>query len=546
MPFPSLKILRFENLPEWCHWDTDIKGNVHVDIFPRLQELSVVKCPKLSGKLPELLPSLEILVVSKCEKLVVSLSSYPRLCRLEVDECKELVCRTPIDSKLIKFMTISNSSLDMIGCKGMLYDSQAGSSLPKPMTTTNVLEFGKLLEAGFQILETLVIGNSEQLKPWRQGRGLSSFNRPEHRLKILAHPDEVTIEESCVSLVLFPEINFFPRNLHSLRIYNSTAFKSLPEEMVDNSSQLESLYIKDCHSLPFITRRKLPSSLKRIEIESCEKLQRLFDDKDNASSSSPSSSSSQVMLQHLSIKNCPALSSFSSGIQLLESLEELVLTNCRKLESIPDGLHNLNCLQKITLVSCPSLVSFPERGLPNAISWVDISYCDKLEALPNDMHKLNSLQTLSIIQCPKLESFPDEGFPTNLRTLKIGNFKMYKTLVQWGLHRLSSLRSLYIYGCHKAECFPDEKVGMMLPTSLTHLSLLGFQKMILLSSVGFQRLTSLQSLKIWNCPNLTLFPEWAFHPHFWIYTLTIVLGLKRCAKGTKEKSGPKLLTSLGL
>ncbi|KAH9782655.1 putative disease resistance protein [Citrus sinensis] len=539
MPFPSLKILRFENLPEWWHWDTDIKGNVHVDIFPRLQELSVVKCPKVSGKLPELLPSLEILVVSKCEKLVVSLSSYPRLCRLEVDECKELVCRTPIDSKLIKFMTISNSSLDMIGCKGMLYDSQAGSSLPKPMTTTNVLEFGKLLEPGFQILETLVIGNSEQLKPWRQGRGLSSFNRPEHRLKILAHPDEVTIEESCVSLVLFPEINFFPRNLHSLRIYNSTAFKSLPEEMMDNSSQLESLYIKDCHSLPFITRRKLPSSLKRIEIENCEKLQRLFDDKDDASSSSPSSSS-QVMLQHLSIKNCPALSSLSSGIQLLESLEELVIKNCRKLESIPDGLHNLNCLQKITLVSCPSLVSFPERGLPNAISWVDISYCDKLEALPNDMHKLNSLQTLSIIQCPKLESFPEEGFPTNLRTLKIGNFKMYKTLVQWGLHRLSSLRSLYIYGCHEAECFPDEKVGMMLPKSLTHLSLLGFQKMILLSSVGFQRLTSLQSLKIWNCPNLTLFPEVGLPSSLLDLYVNNCPRLKKVCKRDQGKEWPKI------
>ncbi|KAH9782671.1 putative disease resistance protein [Citrus sinensis] len=539
MPFPSLKILRFENLPEWWHWDTDIKGNVHVDIFPCLQELSVVKCPKLSEKLPELLPSLEILV-SKCEKLVVSLSSYPRLCRLEVDECKELVCRTPIDSKLIKFMTISNSSLDMIGCKGMLYDSQAGSSLPKPMTTTNVLEFGKLLEPGFQILETLVIGNSEQLKPWRQGRGLSSFNRPEHRLKILAHPDEVTIEESCVSLVLFPEINFFPRNLHCLRIYNSTAFKSLPEEMMDNSSQLESLYIKDCHSLPFITRRKLPSSLKRIEIENCEKLQCLFDDKDDASSSSPSSSSSQVMLQHLSIKNCQALSSLSSGIQLLESLEELVITNCRKLESIPDGLHNLNCLQKITLVSCPSLVSFPERGLPNAISWVDISYCDKLEALPNDMHKLNSLQTLSIIQCPKLESFPEEGFPTNLRTLKIGNFKMYKTLVQWGLHRLSSLRSLYIYGCHEAECFPDEKVGMTLPTSLTHLSLLGFQKMILLSSVGFQRLTSLQCLKIWNCPNLTSFPEVGLPSSLLDLYINNCPRLKKACKRDQGKEWPKI------
>ncbi|GAY63340.1 hypothetical protein CUMW_224740 [Citrus unshiu] len=206
----------------------------------------------------------------------------------------------------------------------------------------------------------------------------------------------------------------------SLKILQLSVVKcpKLSGKLPELLPSLEILVVSKCEKC------KLPSSLKRIEIENCEKLQRLFDDKDDASSSSPSSSSSQVMLQHLSIKNCPALSSLSSGIQLLESLEELVITNCRKLESIPDGLHNLNCLQKITLVSCPSLVSFPERGLPNAISWVDISYCDKLEALPNDMHKLNSLQTLSIIQCPKLESFPEEGFPTNLRTLKIGNFKI--------------------------------------------------------------------------------------------------------------------------
>ncbi|GAY63342.1 hypothetical protein CUMW_224760 [Citrus unshiu] len=660
-PFPSLEVLSFENLPEWEHWDTDIKGNVLVEMFPRLHKLSIVECPKLSGELPELLPSLETLVVSKCEKLVVPLSRYPMLCRLEVDECKELACGRPIDSKLIESMTISNSSLDMNGCKGMLYDGPAGSSLPKPMittnvwilerlvkprstnacvngnhyefpeaegvnvlykghliyisnnkrpyllrcfeqpvfgsevqfsrtsygrtlevdeckelacgrpidskliesmtisnssldvngrkgmlydgpagsslpkpmTTTNVLEFGKLLKPMIAT-NALVIGNSEQLKSW------SFFIEP--GLHLLAHNEEVSIEESCVRLVSVPEINFFPRNLRSLRICNSTALKSLPEEMMENNSQLERLYIRDCDSLTFIARRRLPASLKRLEIENCEKLQRLFDDEEDASSSSsPASSSSPVMLQHLSIENCPELTSLSSGVQFLEALEDLEIQHCRKLESIPDGLPNLKCLQSIYIRDCPSLVSFPERGLPNAISSFDISRCDKLEALPNDLHKLNSLRGLSILRCPNLVSFPEEGFPTNLTSLTIGYFKMYKTLVQWGLHRLTSLRDLWIIGCDdEAECFPDEAIGMTLPTSLTVLGLTGFKKLISLSSTGFQSLNSLRSLWILGCPNLTSFPEVGLPSSLLELHIGDCPKLKKACKRDQGKEWPKI------
>ncbi|ESR55357.1 hypothetical protein CICLE_v10018509mg [Citrus x clementina] len=532
-PFPSLEVLSFENLPEWEHWNTDIKGNVLVEMFPRLHKLSIVECPKLSGELPELLPSLETLVVSKCEKLVVPLSCYPMLCRLEVDECKELACGRPIDSKLIESMTISNSSLDVNGRKGMLYDGPAGSSLPKPMTTTNVLEFGKLLKPMIAT-NALVIGNSEQLKSW------SFFIEP--GLHLLAHNEEVSIEESCVRLVSVPEINFFPRNLRSLRICNSTALKSLPEEMMENNSQLERLYIRDCDSLTFIARRRLPASLKRLEIENCEKLQRLFDDEEDASSSSsPASSSSPVMLQHLSIENCPELTSLSSGVQFLEALEDLEIQHCRKLESIPDGLPNLKCLQSIYIRDCPSLVSFPERGLPNAISSFDISRCDKLEALPNDLHKLNSLRGLSILRCPNLVSFPEEGFPTNLTSLTIGYFKMYKTLVQWGLHRLTSLRDLWIIGCDdEAECFPDEAIGMTLPTSLTVLGLTGFKKLISLSSTGFQSLNSLRSLWILGCPNLTSFPEVGLPSSLLELHIGDCPKLKKACKRDQGKEWPKI------
>ncbi|KDO38667.1 hypothetical protein CISIN_1g005896mg [Citrus sinensis] len=262
MPFPSLEILSFESLPEWQHWNTNIKGNEPVEIFPRLQELSIAECPQLSGELPGLLPSLETLVVRKCGKLVVPLSSYPMLCRLEVDECKELV---------------------------------------------------------------------------------------------------------------------------------------------------------------------------------------------------------------------------------------------------------------------------------------DICGCDKLEALPNDMHKLNSLRDLGIQLCPNLVSFPEEGFPTNLTTLVIGNFKLYKTLVQWGLHRLTSLKHLWIaVSDDEAECFPDEEIGMTLPTSLTHLSFCGFQNLIFLSSMGFQNLTSLQYLRIGNCPNLTSFPEVGLPSSLLELHIYGCPNLKKACKRDQGKEWPKI------
>ncbi|GAY63318.1 hypothetical protein CUMW_224560, partial [Citrus unshiu] len=78
-PFQSLEILSFEYLPEWEHWDTDVDRNEHVEIFPRLQKLSIVECPELSGKVPELLPSLKTLLVMTLESL-------------KIRDCPQLTC----------------------------------------------------------------------------------------------------------------------------------------------------------------------------------------------------------------------------------------------------------------------------------------------------------------------------------------------------------------------------------------------------------------------------------------------------------------------
>ncbi|KAK9200460.1 hypothetical protein WN944_015658 [Citrus x changshan-huyou] len=68
-PFQALVTLYFEDLPEWENWDTKFDENGLVAEFCSLCELSIVKCPKFCGKLPEHLPLLEKLVVSKCGEL---------------------------------------------------------------------------------------------------------------------------------------------------------------------------------------------------------------------------------------------------------------------------------------------------------------------------------------------------------------------------------------------------------------------------------------------------------------------------------------------
>ncbi|KAJ4723524.1 Disease resistance protein [Melia azedarach] len=569
-PFQSLETLRCEYLAEWEHWDT-VKENEHVEIFPSLLELSIVECPNLSEKLPDHLPLLETLVISECPKLAVSFSSFPMLCKLEVNGCKELVCSTPIDSQAIKSMTITNSSLDIYGSKGMVYNSPTDSkSLLKFVHISNFLEFGKLLKRRFQEVEYLAIGDFSLLISSRRYSGIFPYEKPAQGLHMVTYPEEVSIEENCVSLISFPEINVLSNNLRSLKIENSRDLKCLPLGMMKNIAQLESLYIKSCHSLTFIVRGKLPSSLKRLEIWSCKKLQRLLGDENDVcassstSSSSSSSCSSSMTLEHLEIWYCSELVTLSSRSQLLETLESLYIrdcpklesvaesfhgnanlkemgfVNCKSLKSIPEGLHNLNSLQQISLGNCPSLVCFPERGLPSTISSVAIDKCDKLRALPNNMHKLNALRHLEIRQCPGILCLPLEGFPINLTSLKIEDTKLYKALMLWGLHRLNSLKRLWIHGCHEAESFPDDEIGVMLPSSLNQLFLFGFLKLKKLSSVGFQSLSTLEVLWIYNCPKLTSFPEQGLPPSLLrLYIWNCPL-LKRHCKRDKGKEWYKL------
>ncbi|TXG46345.1 hypothetical protein EZV62_028158 [Acer yangbiense] len=329
---------------------------------------------------------------------------------------------------------------------------------------------------------------------------------------------------------------------------------SLPEGMKQKNVHLERLEINGNHSLSFVTRGQLPSSLKQLELIFCEKLQYVFADAEETCTSSSSSYSENIndintFLERLSVLYCPSLTCLSTRDQLpatlryldiqncskittlsrgqlpdllqdlridncqkVESiterfhnsmlLETILIHNCANFESIPEGIHKLSRLREIRISECPSLVCFPEEGLPNTnLRLFDISDCENLKALPRGMQ---TLDYLSIWICPSIKSFPEECFHTKLTRLSIGNLDMYEQLNQWVLPKLTSLTRLDIGEWPDVESF---EIGMMLPTSLTHLFIAHFPKLKYLSSDGFQNLTSLVFLSIHNCPNLISFPK---------------------------------------
>ena len=344
--------------------------------------------------------------------------------------------------------------------------------------------------------------------------------------------------------------------LKTLNINGCGALKSLP---ISNCTFLEYATIKKCSSLMFISKRQLPPTLKRLEIKNCENLQFLIDEGEassllmeeesinsNASllehlvigdcpslkcvllkgdlfvklkfleiwscselTSLSSSKQLPIALKGLEVRNCPKLESLADNLHSNASLECLTISNCKEIKFLPEGLHKLCHLNDIIILDCCSLVSFPDGGfLPTHLINLSIWYCEKLEALP----RMHIVTTLRINKCPSIVSLPEEGLPTNLKVLSLGGMTICKQVFEWGLHRLTSLTHLtiYGYGFEDWQSFPKEEDGKMmllLPTSLTSLSIEKFSDVVFLSSKVFQNLSTLKELWIYKFPKLASLPK---------------------------------------
>ncbi|KAK2639984.1 hypothetical protein Ddye_027779 [Dipteronia dyeriana] len=277
---------------------------------------------------------------------------------------------------------------------------------------------------------------------------------------------------------------------------------------------------------------QLPEALKRLEIEHCEKLTTIGQlherlkrfvikrlDRLSSAGQLPAS------LEHLSIDNCPITTLSSTG-HLRASLQHLEILSCSKLTSLSSTGYLPASLQHLQIVSCSELTSVSSTGhLPASLQHLQIVSCSKLtrlssgQLLPATLKYLNisscgiisiadglqnlySLQELFMKDLTSLSSFPQEGFPINLTSLSIISLKIPDQVMQTlmpQLHKITYLRHLYIGGCQNAG------MEMMLPTSLTHLTLSNFSKLERLFTDGYRNLASLEYLSISNCPKLRSF-----------------------------------------
>ncbi|KAG4203914.1 hypothetical protein ERO13_A04G014866v2 [Gossypium hirsutum] len=481
-PFASLEILSFENLPNWKEWDT-CEGDEKVLKLPSLRELSIKTCPQLLGRLPTHLPFLQKLEIHRCASLVVSISSFPLLFKFSIRGCAELVD----------------------GC----------SSPAKEVSS-------------LQILTMLRFGNSEyfEIPGWEELASLSQhgFSLVGHRfISIWRCPQLQSLEAE--------EVELQPDKIsrvESLQIYDCEMLNRLPQ-VLHELTFLTVMEIHNCPSLVSFAENNLPPNLKKLRITYCENLEYLVDEKED----NKSTSSTLCLLEDLEIYKCPSLMSLSSKghKNICNQLQLLDITECSKLSFLFSNTKFPITLKHLRIGECPELEYIAQEFEENACLESLLIFRSGIKSLPRGLDKLIHLQEMWLDSCSNLVSFeetgllttnfrafvvdadisfPSEGFPANLTSLEISNApKIYRSLVERGLNRLTSLQGLTIGGggCSNVVSFPEEGIGMMLPPSLTCISLTEFENLEFMFSEGFQDLASLKELVIGNCPNLTSLPE---------------------------------------
>nr|XP_025661934.1 putative disease resistance RPP13-like protein 1 [Arachis hypogaea] len=250
-------------------------------------------------------------------------------------------------------------------------------------------------------------------------------------------------------------------------------------------SCLTSLWISHCSSHIWFPVSRIPTSLKKLTIESCGELEFEMDGQHHS-------------LQKLSIRNsCDSVTSFSL-LDSFPNLKDVEIDKCEKMESIVvsrslsslRSLYIYECrslksvltiwmaapqLEHLTLLGCPEVDLSPTGdGVPHcSLRSLEISYSKKLvssAAFKNS--QFHGLTYLSIHgeYCESVKSLPKEGWlPASLEFLTLFHMKSVETLECKGLAHLTSLQKLRIEHCSKLKNMEGEK----LPASLIQLIILG-------------------------------------------------------------------------
>ncbi|KAJ0717425.1 putative P-loop containing nucleoside triphosphate hydrolase, leucine-rich repeat domain superfamily [Helianthus annuus] len=459
--FPSLEILRFEDMWSWEVWSTNSEA-----MFPCLRELQIKRCPDLIDVSLEALPSLRI---------------------LRIDGCGESVLRSLVQaaSSTTKLKIRSIFGLTDEVWRGVIENLGAVEEL----SIQDCDEIRYLWESNTEA--SLVLVNLKELKVW-ECKNLVSLGEKEE--------DEDNTGSDLLSSLKKLDIKFCesmerlccPNSIESLTISFCSSVRdvSFPRATTTGGGgqNLKSLTIHCCGNLKSINQLSNSTHLTSLAISRCENME-LFSDLHQLSN-----------LTSLYIQGCKSIESFSD--LELSYLTRLAIEGCESIESFPNlQLPNLTHLD---IGSCKNMKAFGDLQLPNLISWSTID-CENLESFPDlQLSNLTMLKDMSIRRCPMIDaSFPRGLWPPNLVTLKTGGLK--KPISEWGSQNFpASLVDLML--CNEPNVRNFSQLSHLFPSSLTSLSIWEFDNLESIST-GLQHLTSLQHLSIWFCPKVNDLPE---------------------------------------
>ncbi|XP_017984379.1 PREDICTED: putative disease resistance protein RGA3 [Theobroma cacao] len=358
--FSSLEILRFGYMLNWENWEVDDEAMK----FSKLRELHICYCSELLGSIPESLPALEKLVIKSCEKLEISISSFPKLSELEIDECEKVVYKGFADHSSLQKVFFSN--------------------IPKFTCTRECLRLGSIRVESLKILRCEELFSSRE-NNW--GLLTQSMSLGNLTIRGCAQLLSIGVEGEREELMQLK----IPYSIERMVVEDCEKLEKISTTLQSFTS-LRVLVLESCPKLISLSKSNLPLSRNRLRIWFCHNLRCLWDEGENINIDSA------FLLEHLNVLGCSSLVSLSSRGQLPRGLKELQIEYCPKLESIAQEIQQNAALECIL-----------------------ISDCDKINYLPQGLNRLCHLQKINI-ECTNLVSFPEIGLPaTNLKVLYLSN-----------------------------------------------------------------------------------------------------------------------------
>ncbi|KAL5568789.1 hypothetical protein UlMin_025364 [Ulmus minor] len=395
-PFRLLKVLHFEDMPEWNCWSF-----IEYDkesAFPCLKELKLKGCPKLVGGLPNS-STITDLHIHQCENFDFPLNHpYPSLKSLSLKQSCVSLMSFPLDH----FPKLDELELEELDHLVELTGDSANQLERLSIEKCPKLEFPR---NRYESLKALKISNCDVVKSipldyfpkfnqftLRDCQNFESFRFAEYPPLVLDFLTYLELQ-GLPKFVSFPEGGLPAPNLKDFYIYECKNLRSLPQHMHRLLPSLNILQVINCREIESWPEGGLPSNLESLDVWGCKKL------------------NTEVM--HWDMQTLtPRLRQFEtsgSGKELLDSfppegllptsLTHLWIHNFPRLKTL--NIHAFQHLKYLSIVNCDVLQFLPEESLPNSLSILEIRNCPLLERryqkeTGEGWHKISHISTVEI------------------------------------------------------------------------------------------------------------------------------------------------------